>query len=307
MTAWHAIVNPAAGGGRAGRAWPAIEAALQGAGLSVTAGFTTEPGAGAALARAAVAQGARRLLAVGGDGTLSEVALGALGEGAEGPGDLALATWPAGTGRDVAKRLALPSDLGALAQLLARDRVVRRDLALLRPWGEAPASFGPRLVLNVASAGLSAGVLSGLATVPKALPGPLRYALSAICELARPGGHWRPELLVDGAPWPAEAQILVAVALGPTFGGGMHIAPGADDADGLLDVVAVRQAAPWRLLGLLPALYQGQLLGATEVVRHGRAQSVAWAGGAWVEADGELLGPGGVCLTVKAGALPLVG
>lgn len=308
LASWCAIVNPAAGGGRAGRAWPAIAAALAEAGLQVEARFTTARGEGAAMAQAAVAEGHRRLVAVGGDGTLSEVALGALGPEGRGPNDLGLASWPAGTGRDVARRLALPQERGALARRLAESPIQAKDLACLKPWGEGAGSWAPRLVVNAASAGLSAEVLQALDVVPVGLPGPLRYALATLRVLASGGSpSWAPRLWVDDAqPWPSEGLVLAAVALGPTFGGGMAIAPGADDGDGLLDLVGVQARAPWRLAAALPALYQGQLLG-LDFVRHARARRIAWEGGGWVEADGELLGPGGAAFEVRPGALPLLG
>jgi diacylglycerol kinase family enzyme len=66
-----AIVNPAAGKGAAARRWSAIEAELTRRLGSFEVHFTEAPGHGTALARAALANGVRRIIAVGGDGTVN--------------------------------------------------------------------------------------------------------------------------------------------------------------------------------------------------------------------------------------------
>ena len=51
--------------------------------------------------------------------------------------------------------------------------------------------------------------------------------------------------------------MLVAFANGPTFGGGLRIAPGAQLDDGKLEVCIVSVMAKSRLLRLFPSLYSG--------------------------------------------------
>lgn len=268
---------------------------------------STGPGAGIAWAQAQVAEGARHLMAVGGDGTLNELATGAIGMEGQGPNDLALAHWPGGTGQDMALRLGLPTQPAALARALVAGQVRRLDAASARPAGPESSTWAPRLVLNAASAGISAAVLQALGGVPKAWPGTLRYALASLKAIATTRGQppWAPHLTVDGAVPGLGPLVLAVVALGPTFGGGMQIAPGAQDQDGLLDWVGVPHAPPGRLLRLLPSLYTGQLLSPGRGVAHRRGREVAWTGPAWVEVDGELLGPGGAAFRVLPGALPL--
>ncbi|MDQ4081991.1 MAG: acylglycerol kinase family protein, partial [Actinomycetota bacterium] len=73
------IVNPASANGSTGRRWPAIAERAAAAGLRGEPLLTTRPGEAAALAKRAVAEGARVVVAVGGDGTVHEVVNGLLG------------------------------------------------------------------------------------------------------------------------------------------------------------------------------------------------------------------------------------
>src|SRR2546425_10207196 len=85
----HVVLNPAAGRGAAGRALDPIAREFHHQGWSVEVERTEGPGHGAELAARAVERGAQRIVAVGGDGTVHDVANGLLrhGRGGAGGGD----------------------------------------------------------------------------------------------------------------------------------------------------------------------------------------------------------------------------
>ena len=104
------VAHPGAGRGAFARAWPAMGAALAAAGLDNEVLLTTRAFEAADLARHAAQDGARLVVAVGGDGTLHEVVNGLLT--ADLPPDAipALGLVPAGRGSDYARGLHLPRD-----------------------------------------------------------------------------------------------------------------------------------------------------------------------------------------------------
>jgi diacylglycerol kinase family enzyme len=109
------VFNPAAQHGRAARQRPALDAALRAEGVSYSIVETEAPGHGVRLAREA-AREAAVVVAVGGDGTIHEVARGVCGTGA------AMGVLPLGTGNDFAHAVGMPDDLGeALRALLAAE------------------------------------------------------------------------------------------------------------------------------------------------------------------------------------------
>src|SRR5437867_7777598 len=95
----HVILNPAAGRGAARRAESVVARAFRAQGWAVDVVRTEGPGHGQELAAQAVRQGARHVIAVGGDGTVHEVANGLLRSDA----DAALGVVPVGSGNDFAK------------------------------------------------------------------------------------------------------------------------------------------------------------------------------------------------------------
>ena len=98
------VINPTAGTGHAERVGREIVSILEEKKADFITLFTTHAGEGEDLARQAAAQGAETVYAVGGDGTVLEVARGLRGTGA------ALGIIPAGTGNDVIKTLGIPKD-----------------------------------------------------------------------------------------------------------------------------------------------------------------------------------------------------
>src|SRR5690349_3976555 len=145
MVAGQVIVNPTAGRGRGRRVWlRLLQLGDAPAGWRCTT--TARPGHGRELARAAARAGCDRVVAVGGDGTFSEVANGLVGT------RCALAVIPAGSGNDFPHALGIPSDPRAAARLAFAGTPRPIDV------GEVRNPCGPSYFVNVASYGLDAEV-----------------------------------------------------------------------------------------------------------------------------------------------------
>jgi diacylglycerol kinase (ATP) len=121
---WVAIVNPAGGGGRCGRRADAAIAQLRSEGLAIEVERTTGPGDATRIAREHASRGARRFLAIGGDGTSFEIVNGLFGEGelAPAPDPYVLAMLPLGTGNSFLR------DFGITDAAAAMRAVVRGTL-----------------------------------------------------------------------------------------------------------------------------------------------------------------------------------
>lgn len=101
--------------------------------------------------------------------------------------------------------------------------------------------------------------------------------------------RYRPDAMaIDDAP--AESYLVAVIGNGARFGGGMHLAPGAEPDDGLLDLVAVRDLAPWSRLHTLLRASRGQHLELPGVV-HRRAATfdLTLTAPPLVQIDGELM------------------
>jgi len=110
------IVNPAAGAYSTRRKWPHISQWLGKVGLLFDHVFTEEMGHAIELARMAVSDGYRRIVAVGGDGTVNEVANGVL---ASGSSEVAIGIISTGTGSDFAVILSVLSEFPGIITMPA--------------------------------------------------------------------------------------------------------------------------------------------------------------------------------------------
>jgi YegS/Rv2252/BmrU family lipid kinase len=281
------ILNPVAGRIRASTR-AVIEQSLRAVYAAAQLLLTEAPGHATVLARQAAADGADVVVAVGGDGTASEVAAGLLRSGAT------LAVVPAGNGNDLARSLGMPANWrGALAALrLARPAMI--DVGHMQG----------RVFLQSAGVGIDAYV-GLLRQRERRLSGALAYAKCAVEGLLTyPPREMTLEL--DGHRWRQRA-LAVTVANGETYGGGMRIAPGAAWDDGLLDVCLIGDLGRLDALRMFPTVYWGGHVGHPRFrLIRGRRLSVAADDPLPVHADGDAAGVTPVEFSVEPAALQVL-
>lgn len=292
---WFVIVNPASGGGRTARRWPRLAAELRRLGVEFSVAATSAPGHATAIAREAIARGARRLLAVGGDGSLHEVVNALLRQDGSVARDVLVAVAPFGSGNDWARTQRAPADPARLAAAMAAGRSRRMDLGLATC--RAPDGALRTVAFhNAAGAGLDAAVVRATsARGPRAIA----YAVALTRALTR---FRAPRFRIAAAGDCQVARCLTVVAaIGPDCGGGMRLAPGAQPDDGLLDLVTVADLPLRRALALAPGLWSGKAA-ADPAFRHVRCAGarIASEPDCDVEADGQLIG----CTPLEVGILP---
>ncbi|KKJ93784.1 diacylglycerol kinase [Micromonospora sp. HK10] len=241
------LANPSAGRGRHRGLLPTILERLGGVGRPVELLCAGTPTEAEAACRAAVADGAGALVAVGGDGTVHR-ALQAVAGTAVPFGPV-----PAGTGNDFAMETRFPADpvaaVEVIAGALAAGRTRPVDLARLSRPGAADRWYGA-----VLAAGFDA-IVNERANRMRWPRGPRRYDLAILVELARLRPR-RYRLTLDGVTHELDA-VLVAVGNAASYGGGMRICPDADPTDGLLDVVVGGRFDRLTLMRVKPRIYQG--------------------------------------------------
>ncbi|HKE99631.1 MAG TPA: diacylglycerol kinase family protein [Actinomycetes bacterium] len=251
------VWNPTAGGGRAASLIPGVLERLTRVGVEHSAHASTslDDARGVVLGAAAEVDA---VVAVGGDGTVGACAA-ALAEA--GPAArAALGVVPAGSGNDLAAALGLPRHRPLVAASML-PTLPRRPVDLAR--------VGAHRYLCVAGAGLDSQV-NRLANRLR-LPGGLRYVAALLVELAR-ARPARFRLELDGRVLQQRAWF-VAVANGPSYGGGMRIAPAARLDDGLLDVVVVGALPKLAFVRTFPRVFSGRHVGHPAVAVH-RAAAV---------------------------------
>jgi len=270
------VVNPTAGGGRAARLLPLVAAALASHGGAGELVATERPGHAIDLARDAASAGFDAVIGVGGDGTLNELANGLIESGAGVP----LGVVPSGTGNDFVRSLGLPSEPGAALELVwsASERSI--DVA----------ACGERYFLNAGGVGFDARVARSARRMPRALRlGTVPYVAGVLLEVIRNTAH-ELEIELDQRTL-RQRSLMVAIANGAFYGGGMMICPDASREDGLLDVCVVGEMPRREVLRLLPKVFLGGHVGHPLVAFHRtRSLRIASAAHSEVQLDGELVG-----------------
>ncbi len=282
-TRWLIIVNPASGRHDGGAGWHAIERAVASAGVAFDAIHTQRPGHGEELARRALHEGRRHIVAVGGDGSVNEVVHGIMNAGLVDTREVTLAVAPTGTGNDWARSLGITRAPTAIAQALAAHRTMLHDVGAI---DSATPGAPRRWFINVAGAGYDAYVTE---RVPRPVPSALTYLRGALSGLA---AYRSPEFRLCADRETIEGRLLLAfVANAQYCGNRMHVAPTARMDDGLLDVLAVRELSLLQALPKLVKLYRGRILG-DPAVRHLRAARVRIETDppVAIQADGQLVG-----------------
>lgn len=227
-----------------------------------------------AIAADAMARGFTTVVAVGGDGTASNIANAILDSG----NDAALAILPAGTGNDFAKLLGTsdvtPRDLAGLCVANSETRV---DV------GRVENVF----FLNCCGFGFDVAVLQAIER-NRRLRGRAVYLYAALRELSAYRGF---AVKVDSAQLPHRdtRHLLLVFANASRFGGAFHIAPQASPTDGMLDAIAILDLPPLRRLAMFAAATRGNHVRYPECLMERKASfDVAFSSAPWYETDGEL-------------------
>jgi YegS/Rv2252/BmrU family lipid kinase len=293
------IVNPAAGGGAGRRRMPRLVRALARVGSRPEVLETRAPGDAARLVDQCRRRGVDLIAVAGGDGTLNEVSQAYIdrdGQPVSGP---PIAVLPVGTGGDFRRTLGLDGDLDAAVDRLVTSDPRPFDLGVLR-LTTLDGAAAVRAFLNIASFGLG-GLTDRLVNAgPRWLGGRATFYLAAVRALAA-YRNAPVRVRVDGTPWLESPIVNVMIANGRFFGGGMRIAPLADPADGLFDVVAIGDRSRLQTLALTPAVYAGTHLGRAKVTTTRGTSIEAWPASpdheVLVDMDGET--PGRLPLTAR--------
>jgi diacylglycerol kinase (ATP) len=289
-------VNPASGGGSTGRKWPELARRAAAAGLPGVTVRSAAPGEIATLAQQAASDGARLLVAVGGDGTAHEAVNGLLraGAGAE------LALLPLGTGDDFARALGVR---GGFEQALAVARDGRvRTIDAGRVTYESDGAQADSFFCSMAGVGMSGAVARRLMTTTKALGGKIAGIIATLAVFSR----WTNVELQVNVDGKSRAGLMQDVLVANTefHNGGMNLCPGASPDDGIFDVLLVGDVTKRELLVELPRLYRGTFLPhpKAELLR-GRTITVESETQLPIELDGEQPGTTPVRFEVLPGAL----
>jgi len=272
------VVNPTSDKGRGASIGAEVAARLAADGHEVVDLSDRSGPSARDRAIAGIASGIDVLAVTGGDGTVN------LGVNLCAGTATVLAIVAAGTGNDIARALHLPlHDAKAAAKVIASGTVRTIDAGR-----HIDAHRASRWFVGVLGAGFDS-VVNERANTWGWPRGRMRYNLAIARELPvfRPIPY---VIEVDGVRQSTQAM-LVAVANGPSYGGGMKVCPDASFEDGMFDILIVHQISTIEFLKVFPKVFSGKHVGhpAVEILR-GKDVRLE-ASGIVSYADGERFAP----------------
>jgi YegS/Rv2252/BmrU family lipid kinase len=295
LTDFTFIVNPKAGKGSTTKILGALESILRAEQISHETFLTERAGHATDLAASASSP---VVVAVGGDGTVNEVANGLMSTAGKTLGII-----PTGSGNDLIKSVGIPHNLRAAVDVLLRRRVRLIDVGTVACSENSspaqPASTRPRYFVNGIGAGFDAAVAARTQEIHY-LGGTFLYVAAVFQTL---GKYSSPEysVVIDGTEWRSE-NLLMAIGNGRCAGGGFYLTPDAVIDDGLLDVCLVTKASVPRILMLMPSVMRGKHHKAKEVkFLRGKRITISSECPFYVHADGEIVGRGVRSVSVVLG------
>ncbi|HSQ75407.1 MAG TPA: diacylglycerol kinase family protein, partial [Bacteroidota bacterium] len=262
---------------------------------------TERPGHATEIARDCVS---RVVVAVGGDGTINEVANALAGSGRT------IGIIPTGSGNDFIKSVGIPKRMESALELLrlGHERVIDAGVVRTGAWKNGSMEYAPaRYFVNGVGAGFDASVARRVGEI-RFLRGTPLYLLAVLQTLGR---YQSPEFScrTDSTEWRAR-KLLIASGNGRCAGGGFYLTPEAEVDDGLLDVCVIDDVSVLKILRLVPRVLAGKLVHDAQVnYQRTKELELSSAERFNVHADGEIVGREvhGVRLKMVASALRIVG
>lgn len=221
------IVNKYSGTGHKADFEAVVDHACKGHGADWACAYTAGPAHASVLAAEAIAKGFTKIVAVGGDGTVNEVAQALL----HTPATMGII--PKGSGNGLARHLGIPLKLNLALNCLFTSEVIAMDTFRLNG----------RLSLNVSGIGFD-GYIADLFGMDKkrGLQGYTRLVLNEFMQFP----EFEAAITVGGRSTMKKAFV-IAIANSSQYGNNAKIAPAASIRDGLLNISILKKMPPYRL------------------------------------------------------------
>ena len=302
---WFAVVNPVAGGGRALDAFPHISKLLRDNDIPVEPVFTEYKCHATELTVGAVNSGYRRIIVIGGDGTLHEVVNGLFIQKCVRPDEISLAVIAVGTGNDWIRMFGITENIADTIRAIREGHTFLQDVGCVT-YEEAHFSQS-RYMANVAGIGLDADVIERYNhRRNKGRRGSLLYIWCLVRSFVRYRSTgvkvWVDDKLIYN-------NLLMSAAFGicQYNGGGIRQLPKAVADDGLLDITLIRPLYWWQVIFRLRKLFNGNIYSIGHVMHaQGREVRIESIPGVRLEVDGEMLGGSPVTFTILHRAVRVV-
>lgn len=305
MEDWKVIVSKKSGGGKAFEEWPGIRKLLLSKGFKFSEAFTDHRFHATELAREAIADGYRKILAVGGDGAIHEILNGVMEQSEVPSTDITLGIIPVGSGNDWSRLYDIPKEHDKAVEAVARGKAVMQDVVCVDTMLDGSPS--KKYMMNIGGLGFDAQVCH-LFDLEK-LKGHSGDAQYLKCLMK--GFLWYKcphfQVYVDGEPFFEGPAFSVAIGNGKYCGGGMRQTPDAVPDDGLIDLTVIKRMSRLKAAFSVRRLLDGSIKKHSSVLAaRGRKIQIYASPASFMEVDGEAVGCSPATVTIIPSAIKVI-
>jgi YegS/Rv2252/BmrU family lipid kinase len=253
---WSVIVNPNAGRGKGSKDWKLIESLLVSNGLIFRVQFTGARHDAIRMASEAIAQGFRKFIVVGGDGTMNEVVNGCFLQTVCPTTDIILSIITVGTGNDWGRLFGIPLDYSEAIRIIKNGQIHLQDTGIVKYFHGT--SREKRYFLNIAGLGFDAVVVRRVnIQKDRGRSGKAIYLLNLLRSLIF-YRNTQVEVDIDGTNI-RNKVFTISLGIGKYSGGGMMQTPNAITDDGLFDITIINKMSKGEIVMSLKMLYDGTI------------------------------------------------
>jgi len=285
---WFAILNPNAGKGKGKKDWSRIADLLNDNGIKFSVKFTEKKEQATEFTRELIAGGYRKIISIGGDGTLNEIVNGIFTQDHCSPSEIILSMIPVGTGNDWGRMFGIPLVYEGSVQVIREEKKMLHDIGVIDYFNGKEEQR--RYFLNIAGLGFESVVVRKTnKQKDKGKSSKAIYLLNLLSSLIS-YRNTPAEITIDGKT--SKAKIFsINVGNGRYCGGGMRQTPDAIPDDGLLDITVIKEMGKIEIIRNLHLLYDGTILSHPKVDGY-RSTNLKVNSDSllYLEADGESLG-----------------
>lgn len=287
---WFIVINPEAGGKRAGRAWPNLSRLLVEKSIEFESAFSQSAGHSIELVGRAIDNGYRNFIAVGGDGTLNLLINGIFRHPTVDQHEVTIGIIPIGTGNDWIRSTGIPNSISDAVNVISQAKTGYHDIGKITLTGNRDKEA--RYFINMAGFGFQGLIASRIEGVSSSIKkGAFAFLLGIFDALFR---YKTTHVTIYADDWEIDDLIYnISIGIGSYCGGGMKMTPDAKTDDGHFDITLIKKISKAEVLFNIPGLYSGSFVRNKNVIRV-RASKL------WIESmpllpvecDGEVLGYG---------------
>ena len=298
-SSWFIIANPTSGNHNFSKKWKQIVQLLQNKNINYSFSFTQYSKHEIKLVQSAIQKGHRKIISVGGDGTLHHVVNGIMTQIYVKSSNITIGVIPLGTGNDWIKTYNIPNNLEKSIDIIHNNKLILQDIGVLQTEDNAITYYN-----NVAGLGYDGYIVKKL---KKLKPfGSLSYLLAGTYGLFF---YKKSVFKVSFDKTEVETNCLMTVlGICKFSGNGMQFTKDVNTSDGFLDITIAKNITTIDLLLNIKKLYNGKLVNHKKVATY-KTKEITISPKhykTYIQADGELIGKGKVTVKIIEKAINFI-